>query len=86
VVEHFLGKEEVTSSILVGGFGSALCRTFEEQRKMAAKNQTILTMACADCKERNYQTSKNKKNVKDRLRLKKFCPRCRKHTEHAETR
>ncbi len=53
---------------------------------MAAKNQTRLTMACADCKERNYQTSKNKKNVKDRLRLQKFCPRCRKHTEHAETR
>jgi large subunit ribosomal protein L33 len=53
---------------------------------MAAKNQTILSMACADCKERNYQTTKNKKNVKERLRLKKFCPRCRQHKEHAETR
>ncbi len=53
---------------------------------MAAKNQSILSMACADCKGRNYQTTKNKKNIKDRLRLKKFCPRCRKHTEHAETR
>jgi large subunit ribosomal protein L33 len=54
--------------------------------KMAAKNQTNLNLACADCKERNYQTTKNKKNVKERLRLNKFCPRCRKHTEHAETR
>ncbi len=53
---------------------------------MASKNQTTLTMACADCKQRNYQTSKNRKNVKDRLRLKKFCPTCRAHTEHAETR
>jgi ribosomal protein L33 len=24
--------------------------------------------------------------VKERLRLNKFCPRCRQHTEHAETR
>ena len=53
---------------------------------MAAKNQTILSMACADCKERNYQTTKNKKNVKERLRLKKFCPRCRAHQLHRETR
>lgn len=53
---------------------------------MASKNQTILMLACANCKERNYQTTKNKKNVKDRLRLKKFCPRCRAHSEHAETR
>jgi large subunit ribosomal protein L33 len=53
---------------------------------MATKNQTGLSMACGVCKERNYRTSKNRKNVKDRLRLKKFCPRCRQHTEHAETR
>ncbi len=53
---------------------------------MAAKNQTNLNLACGVCKERNYQTTKNRKNVKDRLRLKKYCPRCRKHTEHAETR
>jgi large subunit ribosomal protein L33 len=53
---------------------------------MANKNQTNLSLACTDCKERNYQTSKNKKNVKERLRLKKFCPRCRAHKEHAETR
>jgi large subunit ribosomal protein L33 len=53
---------------------------------MAAKNQTLCTMACTECKERNYQTSKNKKNVKDRLRLQKYCPRCRVHREHAETR
>ena len=53
---------------------------------MANKNQSLVNLACGDCKGRNYQTSKNKKNVKDRLRLKKFCPSCRKHTEHAETR
>lgn len=53
---------------------------------MASKNQTNLNLACDTCKSRNYQTTKNKKNVKDRLRLKKYCPKCRVHSEHAETR
>lgn len=53
---------------------------------MASKNQSLVTLACTECKERNYQTSKNKKNVKDRLRLAKYCPNCRVHREHAETR
>jgi large subunit ribosomal protein L33 len=29
---------------------------------------------------------KNKKNDPDRLELSKFCPRCRKHTSHRETK
>ncbi|NLW88653.1 MAG: 50S ribosomal protein L33 [Clostridiaceae bacterium] len=45
-----------------------------------------LTMACEECKRRNYQTYKNKKNNPDRLELKKFCPFCRKHTSHKETK
>ncbi|MEO6909248.1 MAG: 50S ribosomal protein L33 [Abditibacteriaceae bacterium] len=53
---------------------------------MASKNQSLIALECVDCKERNYRTTKNKKNVKERLRLQKFCPRCRAHTEHAETR
>jgi len=45
-----------------------------------------ITMACADCKERNYITKKNRRKDPDRLEVKKFCPRCNKHTEHKETR
>jgi len=29
--------------------------------------QEQATLACADCQRRNYHTSKNKKNVPDRL-------------------
>jgi large subunit ribosomal protein L33 len=47
---------------------------------------TIITLQCNDCKERNYTTTKNKKNDPDRLELSKFCPRCRKHTNHRETK
>ena len=54
---------------------------------MAKKaNRTLITLACNDCRERNYHSEKNKANDPDRLTLNKFCPRCRKHTEHRETR
>ena len=41
-----------------------------------------ITMACEDCKERNYITKKNRRNDPDRLEVKKFCARCNKHTLH----
>jgi large subunit ribosomal protein L33 len=46
----------------------------------------IITLACADCKNRNYTTTKNKKTTPDKLELKKYCPTCRKHTAHKETK
>jgi large subunit ribosomal protein L33 len=48
--------------------------------------ETIITMQCGECKRRNYNTVKNKKNDPDRLELKKYCRWCRKHTSHRETR
>ena len=45
-----------------------------------------ITMACSVCKNRNYITRKNRRNDPDRLGLNKFCPTCRQHTEHRETR
>ena len=56
---------------------------------MASKSQDVrpkITLACSECKERNYITKKNRRNTPDRLELKKFCPRCRKSTLHRETR
>ena len=46
----------------------------------------INTLACVDCKNRNYTTTKNKKTTPDKLELKKFCSTCRKHTAHKETK
>jgi large subunit ribosomal protein L33 len=45
-----------------------------------------ITLACEDCKNRNYITKKNRRNDPDRLEVKKFCPTCKKHTNHKETR
>ncbi len=56
---------------------------------MASKSADIrpgITLACTECKERNYITTKNRRNTPDRLELKKFCSRCGKQTVHRETR
>ncbi len=46
----------------------------------------IITLACSECKNRNYNTTKNRKTMSDKLELKKYCPSCRKHTNHKETK
>ena len=46
----------------------------------------IITLACTECKRRNYSTTKNKKTMTDRLELKKYCKFCQKHTIHKETK
>lgn len=45
-----------------------------------------ITLECTECKERNYLTSKNKRNNTERLEVKKYCPRERKVTLHRETK
>jgi len=45
-----------------------------------------ITLSCTLCKQRNYNTMKNKKNDPDRLEMKKYCRFCRKHTDHKETK
>ncbi|MCX5999386.1 MAG: 50S ribosomal protein L33 [Chloroflexi bacterium] len=55
---------------------------------MAKKGEAsvIIHLACPECKERTYTTVKNKKNDSQRLELKKYCPRCRRHTLHKEAK
>jgi large subunit ribosomal protein L33 len=46
----------------------------------------VVEMACTECRNRNYVTTKNRRNDPDRLELRKFCPRCRGHRLHREAR
>lgn len=46
----------------------------------------IITLACTECKRRNYQSKKEKRNTPERLEKMKFCKFDRKHTLHKETR
>lgn len=53
---------------------------------MANPSRTKIIVACTECAERNYATSKNKKNNSERIEINKFCKRCGKHTLHKETK
>ena len=48
--------------------------------------RTLVTLACSDCKRRNYTTYKNKSTHPERMELKKYCRWCGHHTVHKETR
>jgi len=44
----------------------------------------LIKMTCSECKRDNYFTFKNKKKLKEKLELKKYCKWCKKHTLHKE--
>ena len=68
----------VTGDVWVNKIGGA--------ERMAAGARVKITLRCEECKQRNYNTVKNKKNTSDRLERSKYCPFCRKHTKHVETK
>ncbi|MEE9167928.1 MAG: 50S ribosomal protein L33 [Candidatus Neomarinimicrobiota bacterium] len=54
---------------------------------MAGKSKRdLLILECPECRRRNYTTSKNRQLHPDRVTYKKYCPWCRNHTPHKETR
>lgn len=49
---------------------------------MAREN--IVKLKCSECKRVNYYSKRNKKKLKEKLELKKYCKFDRKHTVHKE--
>ena len=45
-----------------------------------------ITLACTECKQRNYNMTKEKKNHPERMETKKYCKFCQRHTMHKETK
>ena len=70
----------------------ASCKTLLEGGKKSlylpggAIMRVKVTLVCSECKQRNYDTTKNKKNNPDRIELNKYCKFCRKHTLHKESK
>ena len=56
-----------------------------EQSEVAVVRVKI-TLACTECKQRNYNMTKEKKLHPDRMETKKYCKFCQKHTLHKETK
>ncbi|MEA3450114.1 MAG: 50S ribosomal protein L33 [Patescibacteria group bacterium] len=46
----------------------------------------MIKLECTECKRVNYFSKKNKKILKERMNLNKFCKFCKKHTLHKETK
>lgn len=53
-----------------------------------AKNEkrVNVTLECTSCRRRNYMTTKNKMNDRERIEMQKYCRWERSHTLHKETR
>lgn len=45
-----------------------------------------ITLACTECKQRNYNMTKDKKTHPERMETKKYCKFCKTHTLHKETK
>lgn len=45
-----------------------------------------ITLACTECKQRNYNMTKDKKTHPERMETKKYCRFCKTHTLHKETK
>ena len=81
------------------GEGAAVCdprrwpdrrrRRRQRNHRIASRSvpvRIIVTLACSECKRRNYTTTKNKRTTPDKLEFNKYCRFCRKHTPHRETK
>ena len=93
-VSHWAPSAAILRSASRLGPGFVFCNGFcndylrhGTREKMARGDVRIaVTMACEDCKRRNYQTNKSRRNSPDRVELRKYCRWCGHHTAHKETR
>jgi large subunit ribosomal protein L33 len=44
-----------------------------------------VTLACSECKARNYKTTRSPTDTTP-LEIRKFCKQCKRHTLHRETK
>lgn len=59
---------------------------FQKEKVEVEVVRVKITLACTDCKQRNYNTTKDKKKHPERQETKKYCKFCKTHTLHKETK
>jgi large subunit ribosomal protein L33 len=52
-------------------------------RRGSRDNRITITLACTECRSRNYKTSKRREQT---IEIKKFCKTCGQHTLHRESK
>ena len=53
---------------------------------MGQIKDTMAKLKCVECKNITHNTSRNKKKVKEKLELSKYCKFCRVNTKHTENK
>ena len=53
---------------------------------MAKGNREIVILECTETKERTYSTTRNKKKNPNKLQVKKYNPKVRRHTLYKEAK
>ncbi|AWB44489.1 50S ribosomal protein L33 [Paenibacillus sp. CAA11] len=48
--------------------------------------RVVVTLACTECGDRNYTTTKNREIIQNEWNYRKYCLRLRNYTIHRETR
>lgn len=48
-------------------------------------NRLMIGLLCIECNSLNYMTERNRVNTPDKLKMDKYCSKCRKKTAHKET-
>jgi large subunit ribosomal protein L33 len=46
----------------------------------------LIKLQCKECRKVNYNSRRNKKTLKTKLELNKYCKTCKKHTPHKEVK
>jgi large subunit ribosomal protein L33 len=78
-----VGAAEV---FFLSGLVPAPERSDLEEQMARGDVRIAVTLACEECKRRNYQTNKSRRNTPDRIEMRKYCRWCGHHTAHKETR
>ena len=86
--------EQAAHNRCVAGSSPASATTRQHDPRQARKGTPVaksdvrpkITLACQECKNRNYITKKNRRNDPDRLEMKRYCATCNASTVHKETR
>jgi large subunit ribosomal protein L33 len=71
---------------MVAGSNPAAGSTARRRPTTLMSQENLIKFECTECKGLNYHSKKNKKKLKTRLELKKFCKRCKARVTHKETK
>ena len=78
--------EEAKAFFLCLKFDSVAAVVLKKKKSEVEVVRVRITLACTECKQRNYNTTKDKKAHPDRMETSKYCRFCKKHTAHKETK